>query len=406
MSLKNRPRFIFLNIGHAYDHLFMLLYPTVVLTLETEFSQSYGDLLSLSVPGFLAFAVGTIPAGWLGDRWSRSGMIAIFFIGVGVSAIFTGLARTELEIGIGLFFIGLFASIYHPVGISMVVQNQEKVGRLLGINGVWGNMGIAAAAFVAGGLGSWISWEAAFYIPGAISIITGIIYIWVSRSWQLNEKIAGPKTPNAFKSISLSRESRKTIMLVIGILAVAAFLIGLVFQTSTIALPKLFDEGLSSITSSPLGVGGMVTLVVTVAAFAQIGAGQLIDKFSPKLIWIVALFSQVPLLVLVGIITDIHLVITTFIVLIIIFGEIPIQDALLARNTPEHLRSRVYGIKFSLALGASALAVPIVSAFHGTSGGFSWLFGLLALCALLVGVLALWLPGRFHNLAKADPTLN
>ena len=171
-------------------HMFAAFYFVIVLTIEKEWNISYDQLIRLWTLGALLIGLGAIAFGWLCDRWSRSGMIAIFFIGVGVSAKFTGLSRTELEIGIGLFFIGLFASIYHPVGISMVVQNQEKVGRLLGINGVWGNMGIAAAAFVAGGLGSWISWEAAFYIPGAISIITGIIYIWVSRSWQLNEKMA------------------------------------------------------------------------------------------------------------------------------------------------------------------------------------------------------------------------
>ena len=142
----NRTRYIFLNIGHAYDHLFMLLFPTVVLTLERQFEQSYSELLALAIPGFVAFAAGALPAGWLGDRWSRSGMMVIFFIGIGVASILTSCAQTQLEIAIGLFFIGLFASIYHPVGIPMVVQGQDKVGKLLGINGVWGNMGIAAAA--------------------------------------------------------------------------------------------------------------------------------------------------------------------------------------------------------------------------------------------------------------------
>ncbi|PPR22502.1 MAG: hypothetical protein CFH38_01158, partial [Alphaproteobacteria bacterium MarineAlpha10_Bin1] len=110
----NRQRFIFLNLGHAYDHLFMLLFPTVVLTLHGQFEGSYSELLLLATPGFVAFAVGAIPAGWLGDRWSRSGMMAIFFIGIGVASILTGLARSKTEIAIGLFFIGLFASIYHP----------------------------------------------------------------------------------------------------------------------------------------------------------------------------------------------------------------------------------------------------------------------------------------------------
>ncbi|MBT5037799.1 MAG: MFS transporter, partial [Rhodospirillaceae bacterium] len=127
-TVSNRVGFGFLNIGHAYDHLFMLLFPTVVLGLEGTFERSYEELLALASPGFIAFAAGTLPAGWLGDRWSRSGMIAVFFIGIGASSILTGFASTPAEIAGGLTLIGIFASIYHPVGISMVVEGREKVG--------------------------------------------------------------------------------------------------------------------------------------------------------------------------------------------------------------------------------------------------------------------------------------
>ena len=368
----NRTRFIFLNIGHAYDHLFMLLFPTAVLSLHGRFEGSYSELLLLATPGFIAFAAGAIPAGWLADRWSRSGMMAIFFIGIGTAAI------------------------------SMVVQGQEKVGRLLGINGVWGNMGIAAAAIVAGALGEAISWRAAFYVPGAVAVVTGLVYVWMARAWPLSDKIAGPKKENMMAAIASSPEARQALWRVVAILGMAALLVGLVFQTSTIALPKLFEEGLGDIASSPLGVGGMVSLVVGIAAFAQIVTGHLIDKFSAKLVWIGALFLQVPLLIVVGMLSEAGLLVAAFAVLVIIFGEIPIQDALLTRHTPDHLRSRIFGLKFALALGASALAVPIIAGLHATDGGFAWLFGMLAACALVVAFAAIWLPSRPHHLEAAD----
>ena len=143
--MTDRSRILFINVGHGLDHLFLLLYPTVVLTLEGVFGRSYGELLSLAVPGFIAFAAGTLPAGWLGDRWSRPAMLAIFFVGIGASAILTGFARTPFELAVGLTLIGLFASIYHPIGVAMLVEGREKVGKLLGINGVAGNLGLAAA---------------------------------------------------------------------------------------------------------------------------------------------------------------------------------------------------------------------------------------------------------------------
>ncbi len=89
--------FAFLNLGHAYDHLFILLYPTVVLALGDVFQASYGELLALSVYGFIAFGAGALPAGWLGDRWSRRGMMIVFFVGIGLASIVTGLARSTVE---------------------------------------------------------------------------------------------------------------------------------------------------------------------------------------------------------------------------------------------------------------------------------------------------------------------
>jgi len=394
----NRSRLMFLYVGHFYDHLFVFLYPTVVLTLQAQFDRPYDELLLLATPGLVAFAGGAIPAGWLGDRWSRSNMMAIFFIGIGTASILTGMARNPLEIAIGLFFIGLFASIYHPVGIAMMVQGREKVGRVLGISGVWGNMGLAAAALVAGALGDWISWRAAFYIPGAVALLTGLIYIAASRSWPSTDKIAAPKKENMMAAIASSPEARQAMWRVIAILGTAALLVGLVFQTSTIALPKLFEEGLYDITSSGLGVGGLVSLAISVAAFTQIASGLLVDRFPIKTVWIGALFLQVPLLIVVGLVSQVGLLIAAFALLVIIFGEIPIQDALLTRHTPDHLRSRIFGLKFALALGASALAVPIIAALHAPGGGFIWLFAMLASCALAVGFAAIWLPMRPRHL--------
>ena len=182
--MAERSRLLFINVGHGLDHLFLLLYPTVVLTLEGVFERSYGELLSLAVPGFIAFAAGTLPAGWLGDRWSRPAMLAIFFVGIGVASCLTGLARTPFELAVGLTLIGLFASIYHPVGIAMLVEGREKVGRLLGVNGVWGNMGLAAAAIVAASLSETIGWRAAFVVPGALSLLVGFCFIALCRQWR------------------------------------------------------------------------------------------------------------------------------------------------------------------------------------------------------------------------------
>ena len=120
--MRDKLHYLFLNVGHFLDHLFMLVFATVAaLSLSKEWGMSYGELIPYSTPGFVAFGAFALPAGWLADRWSREGLITIFFIGIGVSSIATALASTPLQIGIGLFFIGMFAAIYHPVGIALVL---------------------------------------------------------------------------------------------------------------------------------------------------------------------------------------------------------------------------------------------------------------------------------------------
>ncbi|MDA0231746.1 MAG: MFS transporter [Proteobacteria bacterium] len=187
-TASRRIGFFFLNLGHGYDHLFMMLYPTVVLGLEIQFDRPYSEMLTLSLPGFIAFAAGTLPAGWLGNRWSRSGMIAVFFLGIGASSIVTSFAHTPVEIAGGLTLIGLFASIYHPVAILMMVDGREKVGKVLGINGVYGNLGFAIAPLAAAGLMQVIDWQAAFLLPGIAATVTGFAYVIYLRVTPATER--------------------------------------------------------------------------------------------------------------------------------------------------------------------------------------------------------------------------
>ena len=164
----------YLNLGHALDHLVMLIYPTAILAIGADMVGSYGEALRLSIGGFVAFGACSLPAGWLGDRWSRHGMMVVFFTGIGIACVLTGFARTPLEIALALTLIGIFAAIYHPVGIAMLVGERDNVGRVLGINGVAGNLGVAFAALVTASLAETIHWRAAFIVPGTISIAAGI----------------------------------------------------------------------------------------------------------------------------------------------------------------------------------------------------------------------------------------
>ncbi|MET4707557.1 MFS transporter [Endozoicomonas lisbonensis] len=258
---KRKFHFQVMSLGHALDHFFVLIFPTVVLVLQKEWGLSYAELLKYGSLGVLAYGLGSLPSGWLGDRWSQRGMMNVYFYGMGLSAIFSAFAQTPEQLAAGVAAIGLFASVYHPVGTALVFSTAEKTGRAIAMNGVAGNIGLASAAIVTAFISELINWQAAFIIPGVICVLTGVAYSWVSGDVSAIHRKSSRDTE------ALDRGAM--IKLFIGI-AVIACLGGLVFQSMTTALPKMVE---SAFTGS-LGQTGMIaTTVFLVAATVQIVIG-------------------------------------------------------------------------------------------------------------------------------------
>ena len=161
-------RLLFLNLGHSLDHLFMLMFPAVAALAATELSASYGEILKLATGSFIAFGVFSLPMGWLADRFSRESMMTVFFLGIGGSMILTGFSTEMWQIFGSLILVGMFAAIYHPVGLAMVSQGGGDIGRRLGVNGVWGNMGVAASALLVGVFADLAGWREAFLLAGSL----------------------------------------------------------------------------------------------------------------------------------------------------------------------------------------------------------------------------------------------
>ena len=166
----------FMNWAHALDHFVILIYPTVVIGLQAIYGQSYATLIALSTASFVAFGLFSLPAGWLGDRWSRRDMMVAFFVGCGLSLIAAAFAPSLFVLGFALFALGMFAAIYHPVGTAMILENATQRGRTMAFNGVCGNLGVSLAAGITAALTAALSWRGAFLVPGVICVATGIVY--------------------------------------------------------------------------------------------------------------------------------------------------------------------------------------------------------------------------------------
>src|SRR5580704_8089395 len=260
----------FMNWAHALDHFVILIYPTVVIELEVVYGRSYSALIALATASFVAFGLFSLPAGWLGDRWSRRNLMLTFYLGCGVSLIGAAFAPSLYVLGFALFSLGMFAAIYHPVGTAVILENATVRGRTLAFNGVCGNLGVSLAAGITAMLTATFSWRGAFLVPGIICVATGFIYLWFAP----NESRHATKR-SASADVALSAPAAAMIF---GLFVVVALSAGLVFNTISISLPKIVDERIGS-GISLVAVGGLTTAVFLCGAVAQITVGRLVERF-------------------------------------------------------------------------------------------------------------------------------
>jgi MFS family permease len=391
---KSRFLVPFINLGHLLDHLVMLVFPTVVIALGREWGRPYSELLPLTLGGFIAFGAFAIPAGWLADHWSRYKMMALFFFGIGASLFVTGFAQSPWQIALGLTLTGMFAAIYHPVGIAMLVAAPGRMGRALGWNGLWGNLGLAAAAIVSGALMDFYGWRAAFFVPGLASVLAGIAFLALVPD-------PGPVQKTS-KTIGLHID-RRTMARIFAILLVVTACGGIIFNATTVSMPKVFDERLRELTQTNLGVGALVAFVYSIAAFAQVVVGTLIDRFEMRRLMITMALAQIPLLVLAANSEGWLMLAAAILMMLAVFGQIPLNDAIVGKYCADEYRSRVYAVRYVVTLSVAALAVPLISTLHATSGGFRNVFLVLACLAVAILSGALFFPSRRSLARQAVP---
>ena len=376
-------RFLFLNLGHSIDHLFMLMFPAVAALAATDLSASYGEVLKLATGSFIAFGVFSLPMGWLADRLSREFMMTVFFLGIGVAMILTGFSVETWQLFGSLILVGMFAAIYHPVGLAMVSQGGGDVGRRLGVNGVWGNMGVAASALLVGVFADFAGWREAFLLAGGLSILIGF-------GWIRNIRNIVVDTSANKKQLTVPALNWQRVLLVV---AITTTIGGFIFNSMTVSLPKVLDDRLAVFALSATEVGAIASLVYASAAFTQVLVGRAIDKYNIKPIFLALVAGQAITLYLAIMADGWLMVAIAVLVMVMVFGQIPINDTLIARYTPDAWRGRVYSVKYVLSFTVSAAAVPSIAWLYEDAGGFTTMFTLAAIAAFTITVTVAFMPG-------------
>lgn len=382
-------------IGHLYAHLFPNLIFTAGLALYSDLGMSKGDVLELAAPAMTLYGLAALPAGWLSKRFGAMPLMVAYFFGLGLGAVIAGLATSPWGLALGVGVIGLAGSIYHPVGIAWLIGNSpvEQRGRMLGINGLFGSLGLGSASVVAGTLTDYWDWSMAFLIPGAAALLTGLGLALAWRSGRVADAVAD-RTPEP----TPDRRDTKRVFL---ILAIAMTCGGLAHLTLSATMPGLLEETLpgwfltplSDWTSGEVGAVGLIVAVIfALGTLGNIVGGPVADRFSLRRAYTVFWILQVPLLLLLAAGDGVPLVLWLSAIMFMQTGLLPIENSLVARYTPRDWLSVALGAKFVLAFGVSSAGVWLAGHLHDQTGSHALSYTLLAGLLTMVVALSLFLP--------------
>ena len=387
----------FNNFAHATDHYVMLIFPTVVIGLEAVYGRPYGELLALGTASFFAFGIFSLPAGWLADRWSRRYMMVAFYLGCGVSLAGAALSPNFVALAVSLFALGVFASIYHPVGTAIVVAAATNRGRTLALNGVCGNVGVALAAGITAALTSLIGWRGAFLLPAVVCVLTGFAYLAFVPD---DRKHAAGR--------SVAPEVRLSMMMMMAVFALFILIwttAGLVFNTVTIALPKVIDERIGN-SISLVAIGGIATAIFLCGAVAQFTIGRVLERFPAHFV-----FAFTGLMQFIGVVwcvyaTGYSLLLALAFAMCFIYAQVTVNDFVIARYTADAWRSRVYAVRYFITYLISGAAITMIAFLYGR-GGFNLVLGVTAViaCGFVFGTagIAFLVNGSERERSAAQP---
>ncbi|NBW05638.1 MAG: MFS transporter [Alphaproteobacteria bacterium] len=374
---------IYLNISHFLDHFIMLIFAKAAYDAGRYFSLSYDQMIVYGAAGFVLFG-GVAPlAAQLAERYSRSLLMVIFHFGIGMAAILAGLAQTIWQLTAAIAVIGIFAAIYHPVGIPMLIKSNRRIGFRLGINGVFGNMGVAAAPLVTGLLLTVGDWRWCFILPGLFCLGYGMAF---TRALKTEPAPSTAKRQAAAESFAPNWQRALAAM------ALTTVAGGFIFGAMTFVVPRYFEISMTNLSTSVAVTGLLASVVYAVASFSQMAVGWLIDRHSPKLVLLAMALGQVLFIYLASQFSDLALFFAMLLAMSFVFGQIPITDTILSRYVPDVWRGRVMSVKFMLNLTVGASVLPVCGFILQAGYAMTSLFAMMSAIAVLVALAALVLP--------------
>jgi MFS family permease len=384
---------VFINVAHTITHYSLVILPTAVLAMAIPggpFGESYGPILALATGMFVFYGLMSLPQGWLAQRFGNKILMSAFFLGTSAGLIGAGFARSPTMLAIALAFAGGFIAIYHPIGTTMLVEAAgEKPGRSIGLNGVFGNFGVALAPVVTAFLANAVSWRAAFIAPGIFC--AAVAFFWMRTPLVPAHLHHVNRRPFPPIPAHLVRRAVVVLMLI-------AMSSGLVFNAFTLLLPKLLQERLAG-NANLLPLVGVVAFVVTLCgALTQFSVGRMIDRNTLKRVFLPVSIILAPAMLALSFAQGWLVLPLAAAVAASVFGQVTVNDTMTARYISPALRAKIYSVRFFVGFLGSAAAAPLVSTLYERTGSVAAVTTVLAVFSVVTLGCALFFPNRKEEL--------
>jgi MFS family permease len=389
-----RRQIVFVNIAHGFTHYGLLILATAVLAMVIQegaaFGTAFGPILALGTGMFVTYGLGSLPMGWLAERTGRPALLLAFFLGTGGGMIAAGFATGPWTLAGAMVVMGAFSAIYHPIGTAMLVDAAgERVGAAVGVNGVFGNVGVALAPVVTAALAAGLGWRFGFILPGLLCVIAGLFY-WRNG---LTDVARDKAASRPFPVIPPAVVRRAVIVLLC--IAMAA---GFVFNGFTLLLPKLMQERLAGSPDLLTLVGVLAFAVTLCGGLTQFTVGRMIDRRTLKRVFLPLALVQMPGLLALTVLDGWPVPIVAGVVCASIFGQVTVNETMTARYVAPALRAKLYSIRFSVGFLGAALASPVVGWLYEWQGGTAGVLLVLGVFATVTLLCALFFPDRQEEL--------
>jgi MFS family permease len=389
-----RRQIAFVNAAHIFTHYGLLILATAVLAIVLQepegFGTVYGPILALGTGMFVVYGLGSLPMGWLAERVGRPALLLAFFLGTGASMVAAGFAAGPWTLAVALFFSGAFSAIYHPIGTAMLVDAAgDRVGAAVGVNGVFGNLGVALAPVVTAAVAAWFGWRFAFLLPGLLCIACGLLY-WRNG---LIDVARAKAASRPFPAIP-----RPIVRRAVTVLLLIALTSGFVFNGFTLLLPKLMEERLGGSPDLLPVIGTLAFLVTLCGGLTQFTVGRLIDRSTLKRVFLPLAAVQAPAMLLLAGLDGWVVLPVSALLCASIFGQVTVNETMTARYVAPALRAKLYSIRFSVGFLGAASASPVVGWLHDWTGGSAAVLVVLGTFAAITLACALFFPDRREEL--------